>query len=441
MIRAWIAAVLACAALTTASASDRWPQFRGPSSAGTAADNPALPETWSTTQNVVWSVTVPGMGWSSPIVWGNTIFVTSVIRPGGALEIPERGFYGANARSDDSGVHRWMVYALDFETGRVRWEREVRSAVPTVVKHSKNTFASETPVTDGERVYAYFGGVGLFVFDMSGKPLWSKGMDPMKMRGWGTGASPVVHGNRVYLVNDNDEQSSITAFDARTGDVAWRVARDEASNWSTPFVWQHELGTGIVTTGSRKARSYDVNGNVKWELSGMTELHVPTPVAGNGLVFVSSGWLADARRPVYAIRPGASGDISLKEGESSNQYIAWSNPRLGTYDTSPLLYGDHYYTLMDRGFLLCHDAKTGREIYPRQRITAEASGFTASPWAYNGRIFALSEDGDTFVMQAGPEFKVLGKNSLGEMTMASPAIAHDSLIVRTASKLYRLSNR
>jgi outer membrane protein assembly factor BamB len=266
-------------------------------------------------------------------------------------------------------------------------------------------------------------------------------MDPMRMRGWGYGASPVVHGNRVYIVDDNDEQSSITAYDARTGDVVWREARDEASNWSTPFVWQHELGTEIVTTGSRKARSYDMNGKLKWELSGMTELHVPTPVAGHGLVFISSGFLADARRPVYAIRPGASGDISLREGESSNQYVVWSNPRLGTYDTSPLLYGDYYYTLLDRGFLLCHEAKTGREVYARQRITAEASGFTASPWAYNGRIFALSEDGDTYVMQAGPEFKVLGKNSLGEMAMASPAIAHDSLIVRTASKLYRISNR
>jgi outer membrane protein assembly factor BamB len=266
-------------------------------------------------------------------------------------------------------------------------------------------------------------------------------MDPMKMRGWGTAASPVVHRNRVYIVNDNDDQSSMTAFDAKTGDVIWRTPRDEGSAWSTPFVWEHPLGTEIVTTGSRKVRSYDLEGKLKWELTGMTSLHVPTPVTKDGLLFISSGFLGDAFRPVYAIRPGGSGDISLKEGETKNQYIAWSNPRLGTYSTSPLAYGEYYYTLMDRGFLICNEVKSGKEIYPRQRITAEASGFTASPWAYNGKIFALSEDGDTFVIQAGPEFKVLGQNSLGEMALATPAIAQDSLLVRTASKLYRISNR
>jgi outer membrane protein assembly factor BamB len=334
-----------------------------------------------------------------------------------------------------------MVYAVDLKTGRIRWERELRRAVPLAVKHEKNTYASETPVTDGERVYAYFGGVGLFAFDMQGKPLWSKPMDPLKMRGWGTGASPIVHQNRVYIVNDNDEQSSLIAYDSRTGDVVWRVAREEGSNWSTPFIWEHALGTEIVTTGSRKVRSYSLDGKLKWELAGMTSLHVPTPFAIDGLLFISSGFLADPVRPVYAIRPGASGDISLKEGERSNPFVAWSNPRLGTYGTSGLVYGDYYYTLLDRGFLVCNDAKTGKEVYPRQRITAEASGFTASPWAYNGKIFALSEDGDTFVMQAGPEFKVLGRNSLGEMALATPAVAGDSLIIRTASKLYRISNK
>jgi outer membrane protein assembly factor BamB len=313
--------------------------------------------------------------------------------------------------------------------------------VPLAPKHEKNTYASETPVTDGERVYAYFGGVGLFAFDVNGKPLWSKPMDPLKMRGWGTGASPIIHRNRVYIVNDNDEQSSLAAYDTRTGAVVWRAIRDEKSNWSTPFVWEHELGTEIVTTGSGGVQSYDLDGRLRWGLTSLTSLHVPTPFSKHGLLFISSGFLGDPVRPVFAVRPGASGDISLKEGETSNRFIAWSNPRLGTYDTSPLVYGDYYYTLMDRGFLICNDAKTGKEIYPRQRITGEATGFTASPWAYNGKIFALSEDGDTFVMQAGPEFKVLGKNPLGEMALATPAIAQDSLIVRTASKLYRISNK
>ncbi len=440
MIRVWVAAAFVFAALTVGSASDQWPQFRG-MQAGVAPDDPALPDTWSRTENVAWTLDVPGTGWSSPVVWNNLIFLTSVIRPD-PVELPKLGFY--NGHSDSSvptSVHRWMVYAVDFSTGRIAWEREVHRGIPLAGKHSKNTYASETPVTDGERVYAYFGGVGLFVFDLTGASLWTKRMDPLKTRGFGTGASPVLHQNRVYIVNDNDDQSSITAYDKRSGDVIWHVKRDEGSNWSTPFVWEHEAGTEIVTTGSGKVRSYTLAGKVKWEVAGLTSIHVPTPFAKHGLLFISSGYLGDAVRPVYAIRPGAAGDISLPKGETSNEYIAWSNPRLGTYDTSALVYGDYYYTLMDRGFLLCHDARTGKEIYSRQRITAEASGFTASPWAYNGRIFALSEDGDTFVMQAGPEFKVLGKNALDEIALATPAVAQGSLIVRTASKLYRIANR
>jgi outer membrane protein assembly factor BamB len=276
---------------------------------------------------------------------------------------------------------------------------------------------------------------------MNGTPLWNKSMDPMPMRAWGTGASPLLYKGRIYVVDDNDRRSSLAAYDARTGQVVWQVPRDEKSNWSTPVVWEHERGAEIVTTGSREVRAYDLDGKPTWYLTGMTSLHTPTPFVKLGLLFVSSGFLGDAYRPVYAIRPGATGNISLKAGETSNEFIAWSNPRLGTYITSGLVYGDYYYTLMDRGFLLCHDAKTGEEIYPRQRITSEASGFSASPWAYNGKVFALSEDGDTFVMQAGKDFKLIRKNSLGDMAMASPAITSDSLIVRTATKLYRIRNK
>lgn len=437
MVRAVVACGVALA-LTQVLTADQWAQFRG-ASAGVAPDHPRLPDTWSRTQNVVWSVDVPGIGWSSPIVWKDLVFITSVI-PQEPIKLPDRGLYGGSAAQTGvgAGIHRWMVYGLDLGTGRVRWEREARRGVPTAIKHTKNTYAPETPFSDGERVYAYFGGVGLFAFDMGGKPIWDVPMDPMPMRGWGGGASAVVHQGRVFVVNDNDQRSSISAYDAKTGKVLWSVPREETSNWSTPYVWEHDGTTEIVTTGSRQVRAYDMNGTLKWQLSGMTSLQVPTPFAKLGLLFVNSGFLGDAFRPVYAIRPGASGDISLKGDERQNQFIAWSNPRLGTYATSSLVYGDYYYTLMDRGFLLCHDARTGQEIYARQRITAEASGFTASPWAYNGKIFALSEDGDTFVMQAGREFKMLRTNSLGEMTLATPAVAEDSLILRTASKLYRI---
>ena len=215
--------------------------------------------------------------------------------------------------------------------------------------------------------------------------------------------------------------------------------RDEGSNWTTPFVWEHEGLSEIVTTGTGKVRSYDLTGKLLWTLTGMSSIHIPTPLAAHGLLYISSGYPGDALRPVYAIRPGASGDISLKRDETTNAFIAWSSSTLGAYNPSGLVQGDYYYTLLDRGILTCNDAKTGKEIYPRQRITTEAASFTASPWAYNGRIFAMSEDGDTYVMQAGPDFKVLGKNPLNEMTLATPAVANGSLIVRTASKLYRIA--
>jgi outer membrane protein assembly factor BamB len=242
-------------------------------------------------------------------------------------------------------------------------------------------------------------------------------------------------------VNDNDERSFVAAYDAQTGAELWRVNREEGSNWTTPFVWENSQRTEIVTPGTKKVRSYDLDGKLVWELSGMSSIDIPTPFAKNGLLYVESGYPGDQLRPVYAIRPGASGDISLKPGETSNDFIIWSNPALGTYATSALAYGDYYYTLFDRGILTCHDAKTGKEIYPRQRIAEDAGGFTASPWAYNGKIFAMSEEGDTYVVQAGPGFKVLGKNSLNEMTLATPAIANGSLIVRTASKLYRIGKK
>jgi outer membrane protein assembly factor BamB len=237
----------------------------------------------------------------------------------------------------------------------------------------------------------------------------------------------------------NDTQSFLAAFDASSGREIWRVTRDERSNWATPFVWEQEGSAQIVTSGSDRVRGYDLEGGLKWELKGMSSIAIPTPFAAQGLLFVSSGYVGDALRPMYAIRPRATGDISLKPGESSNAHIAWSHPQLGSYNTTALVYGEYLYTLLDRGFLLTHDARTGKEIYGRQRLAPDTSGFSASPWAYNGKIFAASEDGDTFVIQAGADYKLLGRNPLGEMIMASPAVARGSLIMRTASALYRIS--
>jgi len=274
----------------------------------------------------------------------------------------------------------------------------------------------------------------------NGKTLWTKEIGAFNTQvDLGPAASPALYKDRLYVINDNMTQSFLLALDKRTGREIWKVNREERGNWSTPVVWENELRTEIVTTGTVKVRSYDLDGKLLWELKGMSTLTIPSPFVKHGMVYISSGYPGGALRPVYAIRPGASGDISLKEGETSNQFIVWHQPLLGTYNTSALVYGDYYYTLLDRGFLLCHDAKTGKQVYGRQRISMDSSGFTSSPWAYNGKIFVLSEDGDTFVIQAGPQFKLLGKNSLGEIPLATPAVLRGSLIIRTASKLYRIA--
>ena len=260
--------------------------------------------------------------------------------------------------------HRLLLYDVDFITGKINWERVVHAAVPLQPVHQKNSYASETPVTDGQRVYVYLGYVGLFAFDMSGKPVWSKPMPAPKMRtGWGPAASPVLHNGRIYIVNDNEDRAFVAAFDARTGNELWRTDREaEGSNWSTPFVWQNELRTEIVTTGTRGVKSYDTNGKLLWQLGGMTTIHAVTPLASHGLLFVSSGYFPDPKRPTYAIKPGASGDITLKADEQSNEFVAWSNPTMASAYPASLVAGDQYYTLMDRGFVTSNDPKTGKEI-------------------------------------------------------------------------------
>ena len=425
--------------LTAGLAQEQWPQFRGASSLGVGTSQ-GLPSTWSAERNVAWKTTVPGWGWSSPIVWGNRIFVTSVIKDG-EVETPKKGLYFGGDRPDPpKESHHWMVYCFDWQTGKKVWERQVHEGSPGSSLHLKNTYASETPVTDGQRVYAYFGNLGFYCLDLDGKPLWSQKWGHFKTRnGWGTAASPVLHEDRIFIVNDNEEKSFLVALDKSTGKELWRVDRDEKSNWATPYLWKNEQRAELVVPGRKRVRSYAMDGSVLWELGGMSSIVIPTPFSDGGLLYVCSGYVGDNTRPVFAIRPGGSGDISLKEGETSNASIAWSDKTAGPYNPSPLIYKDKFYVLFDFGFLSCREAKTGKEIFPKTRINPEGNtAFTASPWAYDDKIFCLSEDGDTYVFEAGSQFKLIGKNSLGEMCMATPALVRDSLIIRTASKLYRI---
>lgn len=435
------AMVLSVAVLAT----DQWPQFRGPH-AGAIPDDPRLPDTWSETENIAWKTRIPGLGWSSPVVWDDHVFITSAISEGREKD-PVPGLYDEHDHIKAEANQKWMLYDVDFQTGTIRWSRELSTGYPPLLRHIKNSYASETVVTDGQRVYVYFGAIGLVTaLDMKGTVVWTKNVGAFNTSTeLGPASSPLLYKDRLYILNDNTKQSFLAAFDARTGREIWRVNRAEGAGiWATPIIWENDRRTEIVTLGSGasgRIRSYDLDGKPLWEITGMSQLTIPTPFVRHGLLYASSGYPGGELRPVYAIRPGATGDVSLKPGQTSNDYIAWSQPLLGTYNTSALVYGDHYYTLLDRGFLLCHDARTGQQVYGRKRISAESGGFTTSPWAYNGKIFALSEDGDTFVIQAGPEFKLLGTNTLDDMAMATPAALRGSLMLRTRSALYRITRQ
>jgi outer membrane protein assembly factor BamB len=330
------------------------------------------------------------------------------------------------------------VVSLDLASGKVLWERVVHRGEPTGPIHVKNSYASETPVTDGERVYACFGSVGVFCLDFAGKEVWSKPLESHKVKsGWGTAASPVLHGDRLYLVCDNEEHSSILALDKSTGKEGWRVDREEKSNWSTPCVWENEQRSEIVTAGSGKVRAYDLAGKLLWWLKGMSSITIGTPYADGGLLYVTSGFIMDKSRPVYAIRPGGSGDISLPPGQTNNASIAWCQPLAAPYNPTTLVYDGRLYVLYDFGLLSAFNARTGEMLYDRQKLPGGLH-FTASPVAGNGRVFCLNEDGVTFVVRAGDRFELLQTNKLAgdDMCMATPALAGDRLLIRSAARIY-----
>jgi outer membrane protein assembly factor BamB len=424
-----------------AHSQENWQQFRGPGARG-VAEGATFPDHWSTTENVVWKTDLPGRGWSSPVVWGQRVFLTTVVNRGES-EAPKKGLYlGGNRPQPATSIHEWWVYCLDVDSGEVRWKEQVHEGAPPSAIHVKNSYASETPVTDGERVYFRFGNVGLFAYGLDGKRVWSLPMEPHPTRyGWGTASSPVLHGDRLHLVDDNEADSSLRALDKRTGREAWRIARDEKSNWSTPFIWQNNLRTEIVTPGSGKVRAYDLDGRELWSLRGMSGITIATPFAGEELLYVSSGYVGSRQRPLYAIRPGARGDISLAPDQTSNQHIAWCHWLAAPYNPSTLLYRDKLYVLLDRGMLSAYDATTGRIFFERERIP-QGGGFTASPWAANGKIYCLNEDGVTFVFRAGKKFELLHVNRLADddMGMATPAIAGHRLLLRTSARLYCIAD-
>lgn len=421
---------------------DRWPQFRGPGARG-VAEEATFPEKWSAEENVAWKCDLPGRGWSSPVVWGDKVFVTSVINTGESEEIKKGLYFGGDRPQPSNAVHQWRVYCLSLDAGKILWERTVHEGAPSTAIHLKSSYASETPVTDGERVYFCFGNLGLFCFDLDGTKIWEYRVQPQETRyGWGPAASPVLHEDKLFYCFDNEVQSYLVALEALTGKELWRTERDEKSNWATPFVWNNPQRTEIVVPGTGQVRSYDLTGQLLWSLTGMSSITIATPYESDGLLYISSGYVMDPLRPVYAIRPGAAGDISLKENETANEFIAWSQTKAAPYNPTTLVYKERLYVLYDRGTFAVFDSKSGAEIYGPERLP-NGRAFTTSPWASRDRIYCLNEDGVTFVLKAGDDFELLHTNELAsdDMGMASPAIVGDRLLIRTATRIYCIQKR
>ena len=388
-----------------------------------------------------WSVPVPGRGWSSPVIWGDKVFLTSAVSSGKEKAVKKGLYFGGNGNAPSPNRHSWMIYCFSFKSGKKLWEREADARKPLTPRHIKNNYAPETQVTDGELVYTYFADQGLFAHDLTGGLKWKRTTKAFRTRyNWGSAASPALHGDFIYILNDNEESSFIEAIDKKTGKTSWRKDRDEKSNWSTPFVWKNSLRTEIITPGTGKTRSYGLDGELLWELvADMSSITIATPFTAHGLLYVTSGYVGDGRKPIYAIRPGGKGTINLKKG-AVDKSIAWRQPKAAPYNPSTLVYKDLLYVLYDFGFFACFDAKTGAEVYGKVRVRErERTPFTSSPWAYGDKVFCLSEDGDCFVYKAGRKHELLRVNKLDELCMATPGMARGSLFIRTASRLYRIS--
>lgn len=425
-----------------AEAKSNWPQFRGPNASGVSLD-PRVPVRWSATENVEWKTEIAGRSWSSPVIWGNKVFLTSVINQGDS-EPPKKGLYFGGDRPEPSkSEHLWKVLCLNLKTGKIEWERLVHRGTPQSPIHLKSSYGAETPVVDAQRVYAVFSGVGIFAISHDGKSLWSIPLETRKIRyGWGSAASPILHDGRLFMVDDTDDKAELLALNSQTGKEAWRINRDEKSNWATPFIWKNKQRTELITCGTTAVRSYDLNGHLLWSFKGMSSIAIPTPQASDELLFVSSGYVGDKQRPLYAIRPGANGDISLPAGQTTNRFIAWSDPVGAPYNPSPLYHEGRIYVLFDRGLVTCRDAKNGKIIYDKERLP-NGLAFTSSPWTAAGNLFCLNEDGVCFVVPTGDRFEVKHVNRLGpdDMCMATPALAGDRLVIRTANRVYCLRQK
>jgi outer membrane protein assembly factor BamB len=442
--------------LQACSESNNWPQFRGPN-ANMVSVTRNLPGQWSNNKNVAWMTKLEGKGWSSPVVWGDKIFISSTIpvKVNPAPEQPPMGGpppesrQGHQPRSGPSQgqarqqgaprpeeadssylneIYQWQITCYDLKTGKEVWNQVSFNGAPRVKKHQQNTYASETPVTDGKRVYVNFGMTGLFCYDKEGKPLWNKDLGAFKTQnGWGTGSSPIIYNDILIVQNDNEVSSFIAALNASTGEELWRVSRDEKTTYSTPYIWKNKIRTELVTCG-KTLRSYDPKtGKLLWELKTGSEQAIPSPVGNEGVIYIVNPGSMGKKGTLFAIKAGL-------EGEIADSGIAWKSVDSDLGNPSPLLYKGLLYIIGSRGEISVLDALTG-EVKYKQRISGVAACW-ASPWAYDNKIHFIDEKGTTRVFAAGPQFSLITENKLDDKIWGSVAIAGDSYIFRGAENLF-----
>ena len=433
-------ALAACPIRGADRADVNWPSFRGAEAKG-VAQGYKTPEQWNVekSKNLKWRTPIPGLGHSSPVIWGDKLFVTTAVKEGAeaALKV---GLYGSIESVNEGVPHRWELFCLYKSNGKVVWQTAAHEGVPTMKRHPKSSQASSTPATDGERIACIFGSEGLFCFTVDGKLLWRKSLGTMDSgfyvvpsAQWGFASSPIIHDGRIIVQCDVQTNSFLAAFDVRDGKELWRTTRVEVPTWSTPTVAQRDGRAQVIVNGYKHIGGYDLaTGKEIWKLRGGGDIPVPTPVVADDLVFITNAHGRMA--PIYAIKLGAAGDISLAENQTNSQHIAWSLPRRGNYMQTPIVVGDYLYCCNDAGVLACYNAKTGENLYS-ERLGPGGSGFSASAVAADGKIYFTSELGTIFVVKAGPKSEVLASNEMGETCMATPAISEGVLFFRTRHQI------
>jgi outer membrane protein assembly factor BamB len=427
------------------SSQGSWPSFRGTEAAG-VGDGQKLPDAWNVErgENILWKTDIPGLAHSSPVVWGDTVFVATAVSS--AKDASFRpGLYGAGDPSEDRSRHQWKIIAINKKTGAILWDRTAVDAVPIDKRHIKSTYASATPATDGRVVVASFGSQGVFAYDVHGNFRWKVdygrahlGAYNVVSLEWGPASSPFIWNDLVLVQVDTHTDSFLMALNIDDGRMVWKVDRDELPSWGTPTVATTPAGPVLVTNASNFVRAYDpLTGKELWRIGKSSKITAPTPIFAEGLFVIASGRAPE--RPIFVVKPSARGDITLKDGETSSANVAWSNGK-GSYMPTPLAYQGLLYVLANGGIFDAYDLQTGKEIY-RQRLPLIGSGYSASPIAADGKIYLSNEDGDMLVVAAGATFSHISTNAMGDLLMATPALSDGVMYVRGSKRLVAIGTK